>query len=215
MFRSSTVRWKLPDRSHECTHAATIVSYRVSFRLMLWPARHGFRAQWGENLSGSFSKELSRTTSRDASIRLTPLPRTIPKADRSDMSRRNRIQLDSRLTATVLSMRSFTHAMCLLTALIVVSGGTNASATPLSPFRYEAQAHRHCPADIVVWLDFEKGPITSNGRNATRRATPGASCAGTKPAATATAVRCLVFARQSANLGSRALERREITGSRE
>jgi hypothetical protein len=48
MFRSSTVRWKLPDRSHECTHAATIVSYRVSFRLMLWPARHGFRAQWGE-----------------------------------------------------------------------------------------------------------------------------------------------------------------------
>jgi hypothetical protein len=157
MFRSSTVRWKLPDRSHECTHAATIVSYRVSFRLMLWPARHGFRAQWGENLSGSFSKELSRTTSRDASIRLTPLPRTIPKADRSDMSRRNRIQLDSRLTATVLSMRSFTHAMCLLTALIVVSGGTNASATPLSPFRYEAQAHRHCPADIVVWLDFRKG----------------------------------------------------------
>ena len=34
MFRSSSVRWKLPDRSHECAHAATIVSYRVSFRLM-------------------------------------------------------------------------------------------------------------------------------------------------------------------------------------
>jgi hypothetical protein len=34
MFRSSSVRWKLPGSSHECTHAATIVSYRVSFRLM-------------------------------------------------------------------------------------------------------------------------------------------------------------------------------------
>ena len=31
------------------------------------------------------------------------------------------------------------------------------AATPLSPFRYEAQAQRHCPADIVVWLDFRKG----------------------------------------------------------
>jgi hypothetical protein len=49
------------------------------------------------------------------------------------------------------------HAMCLLTALIIAGGGTNASATPLSPFRYEAQAQRHCSADTVVWLDFRKG----------------------------------------------------------
>jgi hypothetical protein len=28
---------------------------------------------------------------------------------------------------------------------------------PLSPFRYQAQAQRHCPADTVVWLDFRKG----------------------------------------------------------
>jgi hypothetical protein len=55
-------------------------------------------------------------------------------------------------------MRSLlTHAMCLLTALIIAGGGTNAAATPLSPFRYEAQARRHCPADTVVWLDFRKG----------------------------------------------------------
>ena len=32
-----------------------------------------------------------------------------------------------------------------------------AAATPLTPFRYEAQAQRHCPADTVVWLDFRKG----------------------------------------------------------
>jgi hypothetical protein len=50
---------------------------------------------------------------------------------------------------------SLTHAMCL-TALIVASGTTNAAATPLTPFRYEAQAQGHCPADTVVWLDFRE-----------------------------------------------------------
>jgi hypothetical protein len=49
-----------------------------------------------------------------------------------------------------------THAMCLLTALLVAGGATDAAATPLNPFRYEAQAQRHCPADTVVWLDFRK-----------------------------------------------------------
>jgi hypothetical protein len=48
------------------------------------------------------------------------------------------------------------HAICLLAALVIVGGGTSAFATPLSPFRYEAQAQRHCPADTVVWLDFRK-----------------------------------------------------------
>jgi hypothetical protein len=51
---------------------------------------------------------------------------------------------------------SLLQAICLLTVLIV-AGCTNASATPLSPFRYEEQAQRHCPADTVVWLDFRKG----------------------------------------------------------
>ena len=31
-----------------------------------------------------------------------------------------------------------------------------ATALPLTPFRYEAQAQRHCPGDAVVWLDFRK-----------------------------------------------------------
>ena len=47
-----------------------------------------------------------------------------------------------------------THAICMLTTVIV--GATSAAATPLSPFRHEAQAQRHCPADTVVWLDFRK-----------------------------------------------------------
>jgi hypothetical protein len=49
------------------------------------------------------------------------------------------------------------RAVCLLTALIVAGGATNAVATPLNPFRHEAQAQRHCPGDTVVWLDFQKG----------------------------------------------------------
>ena len=47
-----------------------------------------------------------------------------------------------------------THAICILTTVIV--GATSVAATPLSPFRYEAQAQRHCPDDTVVWLDFRK-----------------------------------------------------------
>ncbi|MEP6840624.1 MAG: hypothetical protein ABJA75_21400 [Bradyrhizobium sp.] len=33
---------------------------------------------------------------------------------------------------------------------------SSATALPLTPFRYEAQAQRHCPDDDVVWLDFRK-----------------------------------------------------------
>jgi hypothetical protein len=50
-----------------------------------------------------------------------------------------------------------THAMWLLTIMIVADSATDAAATPLTPYRYEAQAQRHCPDDTVVWLDFGKG----------------------------------------------------------
>jgi hypothetical protein len=48
------------------------------------------------------------------------------------------------------------RATYLLTASIVAGSVPHAAATPLNPFRYEAQAQRHCPADAVVWLDFRK-----------------------------------------------------------
>jgi hypothetical protein len=41
-------------------------------------------------------------------------------------------------------------------ALVIVLTATDASAQVLTPFRYEYQAQRHCPADTVVWLDFKK-----------------------------------------------------------
>lgn len=49
-------------------------------------------------------------------------------------------------------------------AMLVVAGGAEVSATPLTPFRYEAQAQRHCPHDRVVWLDFRKGVYYRKGQ---------------------------------------------------
>jgi hypothetical protein len=38
-----------------------------------------------------------------------------------------------------------------------VMAASAATALPLTPFRYEAQAQRYCPGDTVVWLDFRNG----------------------------------------------------------
>ncbi len=40
--------------------------------------------------------------------------------------------------------------------ILVLSASHGAIALPLTPFRYESQAQRHCPGDTVVWLDFKK-----------------------------------------------------------
>jgi hypothetical protein len=50
----------------------------------------------------------------------------------------------------------FVRALGLMTALTVVGQASHSAATPLTPFRYEQQAQRHCPGDTVVWLDFQK-----------------------------------------------------------
>jgi site-specific DNA-cytosine methylase len=43
-----------------------------------------------------------------------------------------------------------------MVSLAMAAGATCAFAIPLTPFRYESQAQRHCPGDVVVWLDFRK-----------------------------------------------------------
>lgn len=42
----------------------------------------------------------------------------------------------------------------LLLGMVVAAPA--ATALPLTPFRYEAQAQRHCPDDTVVWTDLRK-----------------------------------------------------------
>ena len=55
-------------------------------------------------------------------------------------------------------MRGFRlWATGVLTASIVACGVASAIANPLTPFRYESQAQRHCRADAIVWLDLGKG----------------------------------------------------------
>ena len=48
-------------------------------------------------------------------------------------------------------------AASVITALLVGCGVTCAFAIPLTPFRHESQAQRHCPADVIVWLELRKG----------------------------------------------------------
>jgi len=45
----------------------------------------------------------------------------------------------------------------VITASIIAYDVAGAFANPLTLFRYESQAQRHCPADVVVWLDLGKG----------------------------------------------------------
>ncbi|MCK1734618.1 hypothetical protein IVA79_11775 [Bradyrhizobium sp. 138] len=59
---------------------------------------------------------------------------------------------------------SWTGVIALAGAVTVGAGSAELSATPLTPFRYEAQAQRHCPHDKVVWLDFRKGLYYRKGQ---------------------------------------------------
>ncbi len=52
----------------------------------------------------------------------------------------------------------------LLALSILVCTAREATAVPLTPFRYQAQAQRHCPDDSVVWLDFRRGRYYLKGQ---------------------------------------------------
>lgn len=44
----------------------------------------------------------------------------------------------------------------LAAVLLIAAGPREAAASPLSLFRGEDVAQRHCPTDEVVWLDLKK-----------------------------------------------------------
>jgi hypothetical protein len=60
-----------------------------------------------------------------------------------------------------------------LTGWILAGCLGEAAATPLNPFRYEAQAQRHCPDDTVVWLDLARGVYYLKGQKRYSRGTTG------------------------------------------
>jgi hypothetical protein len=53
--------------------------------------------------------------------------------------------------------RSLRRAAAGTTIVLLAGAASQVAALPLTPFRYEDQAQRHCPADAVVWLDFQSG----------------------------------------------------------
>lgn len=55
------------------------------------------------------------------------------------------------------------------TIVLLAAGVSDLAALPLTPFRYEAQAQRHCPTDKVVWLDFRKGIYYAKGQKQYRQ----------------------------------------------
>ncbi|MBB4257419.1 MULTISPECIES: hypothetical protein [unclassified Bradyrhizobium] len=60
--------------------------------------------------------------------------------------------------------RRWSGGIALAGAIMIGAGAAEVSATPLTPFRYEAQAQRHCPHDKVVWLDLRKGIYYRKGQ---------------------------------------------------
>jgi hypothetical protein len=79
---------------------------------------------------------------------------------------RTLLVLDQRLPRIRSSIR-LRVCWCIVglpTMLIAMVGAFNAHAMPLTPFRYETQAQRHCPADTVVWLNFRKRTYYSRGQ---------------------------------------------------
>ena len=54
---------------------------------------------------------------------------------------------------------------CFVTFLAIISSASHSAiAQSLTPFRYEAQAQRHCPGDMIVWLDFRTGRYYLKGQ---------------------------------------------------
>jgi hypothetical protein len=51
-----------------------------------------------------------------------------------------------------------------LASLLALGCAGSARAQSLTPFRNEGQAQRHCPGDVVVWLDFVKGIYYAKGQ---------------------------------------------------
>ena len=53
---------------------------------------------------------------------------------------------------------------CAALFLLDICTSQRAMAQALTPFRYEAQAQRHCPGDTVVWLDFGRERYYTKGQ---------------------------------------------------
>ena len=61
-------------------------------------------------------------------------------------------------------MRLNFYGGAAVSVALILYAPDGAMALPLTPFRYESQAQRHCPQDTVVWLDFKAGRYYLKGQ---------------------------------------------------
>jgi hypothetical protein len=61
-------------------------------------------------------------------------------------------------------MRVSLHTYFAAFLALISCASDGAMALPLTPFRYEYQAQRHCPGDTIVWLDFGRGRYYVRGQ---------------------------------------------------
>lgn len=50
-------------------------------------------------------------------------------------------------------------------AIVLFCYAQQTVALPLTSFRHQNQAQRHCPGDAVVWLDFRRGRYYRKGQS--------------------------------------------------
>ncbi|WMT73594.1 hypothetical protein [Bradyrhizobium sp. Ash2021] len=61
-------------------------------------------------------------------------------------------------------MRLYFYSCSVTFFALILCTPQSTMAQTLAPFRYEAQAQRHCPVDTVVWLDFRSGRYYLKGQ---------------------------------------------------
>ena len=61
-------------------------------------------------------------------------------------------------------MRLYCFACAAVFLVLDLCAMHAAVAQALTPFRNEAQAQRHCPGDVVVWLDFGRERYYTKGQ---------------------------------------------------
>jgi hypothetical protein len=62
------------------------------------------------------------------------------------------------------ALRVFLSALVLITLLLSSVGFALSPNAPLTNFPTETQAHQHCPADTVVWLNLPTGVYHFKGQ---------------------------------------------------
>jgi hypothetical protein len=60
--------------------------------------------------------------------------------------------------------RHLLSALALIGFLLPTPGTALSPTAPLTNFPSEAQAHQHCPGDMVVWLNLPTGIYHSKGQ---------------------------------------------------